>query len=122
MVVAAAVVPAAFGAFVLLGIAEACRLLVQHRVERVLDSAPDERFQVVPESGFVDFDYISFHRMVLFSLICGYFKSKNWNILFFYPLSGICERKYTLLGSILKCGGICRTFVGLKMLSRVRTA
>jgi hypothetical protein len=35
--------------------------------------------------------------MVLFlCLICGYFKSKNWNILFFYPLSGICERKYTL--------------------------
>ena len=85
VVVAAAVVPAAFGAFVLLGIAEACRLLVQHRVERVLDSAPDERFQVVLESGFVYFDYISFHRMVLFSLICGYFKSKNWNILFFLP-------------------------------------
>ena len=97
VVVAAAVVPAAFGAFVLLGIAEACRLLVQHRVERVLDRAPDERFQVVLESGFVDFDYISFHRMVLFlCLICGYFKSKNWNILFFYPLNGICERKYTL--------------------------
>ena len=31
-----------------------------------------------------------------FRLICGYFKSKNWNILFFYPLRGICERKYTL--------------------------
>ena len=70
MVVAAAVVPAAFGAFVLLGIAEACRLLVQHGVERVLDRAPDERFQVVLEPGFVD-------------LPCA-------------PLSGICERKYTL--------------------------
>ena len=29
-------------------------------------------------------------------MICGYFKSKNWNILFFYPLKGICEREYTL--------------------------
>ncbi len=34
--------------------------------------------------------------LVSFRLICGYFKSKNWNILFFYPLRGICERKYTL--------------------------
>lgn len=34
--------------------------------------------------------------MVLFRLICDYFKSKNWNILFFYSLRGICERKYTL--------------------------
>ena len=32
------------------------RMLHQHRVEHVLDSAPDERFQVVLESGFVDFD------------------------------------------------------------------
>ena len=29
--------------------------------------------------------------MVLFRLICDYFKSKNWNILFFYSLRGICE-------------------------------
>lgn len=36
-------------------ITEACLLLVQLRVERVLDSAPDERFQVVLESGIVDF-------------------------------------------------------------------
>jgi hypothetical protein len=68
--VPAAVVLAAIGALVLLGIAEACRLLVQHRVERVLDCATDERFQVVLEAGFVD-------------LPCA-------------PLSGICEREYTL--------------------------
>jgi hypothetical protein len=29
-------------------------------------------------------------------LIHGCFKSKNWNILFFYSLKGFCERKYTL--------------------------
>lgn len=31
-----------------------------------LDSVTDERFQVVLEASFVDFDYISFHRMVFF--------------------------------------------------------
>ena len=51
-------------------ITEACRLLVQHGVERVLDSAPDERFQVVLEPGFVDLPHT--------------------------PLSGICEGEYTL--------------------------
>ena len=56
MVVPAAVVLADFGTFMPLRVAEACRLLVQHGVERILDRAPDERFQVVLESGFVDFD------------------------------------------------------------------
>ena len=46
------------------------RMLHQHRVEHVLDSASDERFQVVLESGVVDLPHT--------------------------PLSGICERKYTL--------------------------
>lgn len=51
-------------------ITEACLLLVQHRVERVLDCATDERFQVVLESGIVDLPHT--------------------------PLSGICEGEYAL--------------------------
>ena len=54
VVVPAAVVLAAFGALVPFGITETCRLLVQHRVECVLDCASDERFQVVPKAGFVN--------------------------------------------------------------------
>ena len=50
-------------------ITEAC-LLVQYGVERVLDRATDERFQVVLESGIVDLPHT--------------------------PLSGICEREYAL--------------------------
>ena len=57
-------------------ITEACLLLVQHRVESVLDCATDERFQVVLESGIVDLPHT--------------------------PLSGICERKYTLYIAVAK--------------------
>ena len=82
---AATVVLAPFGAFMLLGVAQLGSLLVQHRIEGFLDGLPDDSLQIVLEAFFVDFDYIVVHRMVLFRLICGYFKSKNWNILFFLP-------------------------------------
>ena len=82
---AATVVLAPFGAFMLLGVAQLGCLLVQHRIGGFLDGLPDDSLQIVLEAFFVDFDYIVVHRMVLFRLICDYFKSKNRNILFFLP-------------------------------------